>query len=91
MTPEDSKVSTPHLTDFTAHPHPALAVSCPTCQADVGTWCKWTSGAPGRLTHSHRKALTGLVFVEIYGDGASLTRTDGSTVINMPPRPKGLL
>jgi hypothetical protein len=37
-------VVTGRAVDFTAHPHPSMAVGCPTCGAAAGAWCKRPSG-----------------------------------------------
>lgn len=47
--------STPGEPDFNAHAHPVLAVSCPSCKAAVGAWCRRPSGWRAMDLHKARK------------------------------------
>lgn len=51
-----ASVTQPAKVDFTAFPHPVLAVTCSTCQARAGSWRKRPSGHRASDFHSSRKA-----------------------------------
>ena len=63
--------------DFTAYRHPVLAVSCPTCCASVGAWCKRPSGHRAADLHDVRGADADQAFIRQHGAGATI-RCDGA-------------
>lgn len=69
-----TKPATPPALDFTAHRHPTLAVSCPTCQARAGTWCKRPSGHQAQDLHKARGAAADAAFIERHGADAWIER-----------------
>ena len=44
------------MTDFTAWPHPVLAVPCPSCGRRAGVMCRRPSGHKAADFHARRKA-----------------------------------
>lgn len=60
--------------DFTGHAHPVLAVSCPTCGAFAGTWCRRPSGHRASELHADRKRRADEVFIHQHGASASIER-----------------
>lgn len=60
------------MADFTAHRHPVLAVACPTCRAKAGTWCVRPSEHSACGLHVTRRTLADKVFIEKYGETASI-------------------
>lgn len=60
-------VNHPAKVDFTAFRRPVLAVTCSTCQARAGSWCKRPSGHRASDFHVSRKAEADRIW-EIQGD-----------------------
>ena len=69
------------MSDFTAYPHPVLAVPCPDCGKKAGAWCQRPSGHRASDFHLSRKAEADRVFIYLHGPDASIVRTaDGWTI-----------
>ena len=62
------------MPDFTAHPHPTLAVRCPTCGKAPGLWCRRPSGHMASKLHAERRAEADRVFIEQHGPTAAIIR-----------------
>lgn len=62
------------IIDFTAHRHPVLAVSCPTCKARPGIWCQRPSEHRAHELHAERRGAADEIFIQQYGALASIER-----------------
>ncbi|CTQ34438.1 zinc finger domain-containing protein [Jannaschia rubra] len=70
------------MSDFTAYPHPVLAVPCPDCRRRAGAWCQRPSGHKASDFHLARKAEADRAFIERHGPDASIVRTAGGWSID---------
>ncbi len=62
------------MPDFTVHLHPILAVACPVCGQQAGTWCRRPSGHKATELHASRGAEADRVFIEQHGPDAAIRR-----------------
>ncbi|MEM8759215.1 MAG: hypothetical protein AAGE83_02680 [Pseudomonadota bacterium] len=70
------------MTDFTAYPHPVLAVPCPDCGKRAGAWCVRPGGHRAADLHRARKTEADRVFIAEHGLDASIERTPEGWVID---------
>ena len=70
------------MPDFTAYPHPVLAVRCPTCQSAPGLWCRRPSGHRASDLHAERGAEADRLFIEQHGWEASMFRDGDGWLID---------
>lgn len=77
-----------HSVDFTAHKHPVLAVPCPNCKAEEGSWCKRPSEHTAGDFHVVRKNLADDRFIVQHGSAASIDNTPAGWIIDPNGREK---
>ena len=70
------------MPDFTAHRHPALAVSCPICGQTPDLWCCGPTGQPARDLHTARQAEADRQFIEQHGYGAAIVHAASGWLID---------
>ena len=70
------------MPDFLAFPNPVLAVPCPICPSQAGSWCKDHRWAEGRGLHQARRALADEKFLDQYGPDATLVCIDDTWCID---------
>ncbi|MTE01921.1 hypothetical protein GIY56_16650 [Paracoccus sp. YIM 132242] len=70
------------MPDFTAHRHPALAVSCPICGEDCGHWCRTRNGRTAGDLHDARQAEADRQFIEQHGYGAAMVHAASGWLVD---------
>lgn len=70
------------MPDFTAHPHPTLAVRCPTCGKASGLWCRHPNGHLADDLHKARQSEADRQFIEQHGELAAIIRAASGWLID---------
>ncbi|WOE76756.1 zinc finger domain-containing protein [Alterisphingorhabdus coralli] len=67
------------MIDFTAYPHPVMAVRCPECGKAAGVYCYRPSGHKASDFHRSLKDLADQIFIQQHGNAAAVFRSDNNT------------
>lgn len=64
------------MIEFTAFPHPVLAVACPVCRKPQGAWCVRPSGHRAMEFHLPRRQAADRAFIAQHGEEAAIQRDE---------------